>query len=236
VITRAVLNQWKHRHLAWCWTSWRDKHRDGMLYKARLRRLMCHFGHFHTATAFRGWLSGIVWQRRSKGLLMKAARRIQAIAIDRAWRSWLDVCRILRRGRRALARMLHSAASRAFLRWQENAVAQRQLEREMARLKGARTRLERQQEAAVRLAGQARQRDQCRKLLHIWRVVVLSVETKLAHTLGPLQQALEIAKERIAAEAEAQSRESEQRLQEVSFEPNQTDVNNLALNKLTSLD
>ena len=234
VITRAVLSQWRHRHLAWCWTSWRDKHRDGMLYKARLRRLMCHFGHFHTATAFRGWLRGIAWHRRSKGLLTKAARRMQSVVIGRAWRSWLGVCRLLRHGRHALARMLQSTLSRAFLRWRETVAVQRQLECEMARLKGARTRLERQQEAAVRLAGKARQRDQCRKLLHMWRVVVLSVETKLAHALGPLQQALDIAKERIAAEAEAKSRESEQLLQEVSLVSNQQ-IRDRCMKKLTSV-
>jgi hypothetical protein len=68
----------------------------------------------------------------------------------------------------------------------------------------------------------------------MWRVVVLSVETKLAHALGPLQQALDIAKERIAAEAEAKSRESEQLLQEVSLVSNQQ-IRDRCMKKLTSV-
>ena len=227
VITRAVLTRWRHRHLAWCWTSWRDKHHDGVLYKARLRRLMCHFGHFHASTAFRGWLSGIAWQQRSRGLLTKAARRIHALAVGRAWHCWVDVCRTLRRGRRALARMSRSAVSRAFLCWRESTAVQRQLGDEVARLKNARNRLEHQQDAAVRLARHARWRDHCRKVLHTWRVVVLSVETKLAHALGPLQQALEIAQARVAAEAEAKNKESDQRLQEVNIGSQQTHIQSI---------
>jgi hypothetical protein len=224
VITSAVLSRCRRRHVAWCWISWRDKHRERMLYETRLRRRMHHSGHFRAASAFRTWISEIAKQRRSRGLITKAARRMHALAIGRAWWCWRDVWRILRRGRRALARMLRRVVSRAFLRWRESAATQQQLDSEALRLKAARIRLELQQKAAVRLAGQARRRNQCRKLLHMWRVMVLSVETKLARALCPLQQALEIEQQRVAAEAEARSRESDRRLQEVCLAPRQADT------------
>ena len=176
---------------------------------------MRHCGHIRAASAFRTWLRGIARHQRSRGLITRAARRMHAVAIGRAWCCWRDVWRIVRRGRRALARMLRRVVSRAFLRWRESATTQQQLDSEVLRLKAARSRLELQQNAAVRLAGQARRRSQCRKLLHTWRVMVLSVETKLARALCPLQQALEIEQQRVAAEAEARSQESDRRLQEV---------------------
>lgn len=214
---KAVLNRWRHRHLACYWTSWQDKHRERMLYKTRLRSIICHFGHFHLSTAFRGWLSGMAWKQRSRGLLARAVRRMNGLVAARAWYRWVDVWRTVRRGRRALAVMLRSAVFRAFLCWRESAAVQRQLDGELARLKNARRILEQQQAAAVRLVRHARLRDLCRKALHAWQVTVLSVETKLSHALAPLQHALEVAQERAVEEAEAKRLESEQRLQEVGL-------------------
>jgi hypothetical protein len=214
-VTKAVLYRWAHQRVSWCWASWRERHREGMLYKGRLRRLMCHFGHFHLGAAFRGWLSGIAWQRRGRGLLAKAGHRMRGRVVGRAWERWVAHRRTLRRGRRALARMLTVAVSRAFLRWRESAAEQRHVSGEVARLSKARERLERQQEAAAKLAMHNRRRTTLRKAVQTWRVCVLSVETKLGHALEPLQQALEIAQERVASEAAAKSSEADRKLEEV---------------------
>lgn len=214
-VTKAVLYRWAHQRVSWCWASWRERHREGMLYKGRLRRLMCHFGHFHLGAAFRGWLSGIAWQRRGRGLLAKAGHRMRGRVVGRAWERWVAHRRTLRRGRRALARMLTVAVSRAFLRWRESAAEQRHVSGEVARLSKARERLERQQEAAAKLAMHNRRRTTVRKAVQTWRVCVLSVETKLGHALEPLQQALEIAQERVASEAAAKSSEADRKLEEV---------------------
>jgi hypothetical protein len=48
----------------------------------------------------------------------------------------------------------------------------------------------------------------------MWRVAVLSVETKLKRALEPVQGALELAKERVARDAALQSEQGERRVEE----------------------
>lgn len=99
--------------------GWRSSAHRQAEYKARLRRLMCHFSHFSLAVALRGWKAGVAWLRRARGLLEKAGRRIRVLVVSSAWDKWCDATRRVRMGRRALARLVHGKVGRAFERWRQ---------------------------------------------------------------------------------------------------------------------
>ena len=79
------------------WRSSAHRHAD---YKARLRRLECHFSHVSLSIALRRWKAGIMWCRRSRGLLAKAGRRMHSLRMGRAWMKWHHDTSHVRMGQR----------------------------------------------------------------------------------------------------------------------------------------